>query len=25
MEAPDAGERHFYHDDREFRHGRSRG
>jgi len=24
-EAPDAGEGHFYHDDREFRHGRSRG
>ncbi len=24
-EAPDAGERHFYHDDRELRHGRSRG
>ena len=24
-EAPDAGAGHFYHDDREFRHGRSRG
>ncbi len=24
-EAPDAGDGHFYHDDREFRHGRSRG
>lgn len=24
-EAPDAGDAHFYHDDREFRHGRSRG
>ncbi len=24
-EAPDAGEGHLYHDDREFRHGRSRG
>jgi hypothetical protein len=25
LEAPDAGEGHFYHDDREFKHGRSRG
>jgi hypothetical protein len=24
-EAPDAGAGHFYHDDREFKHGRSRG
>ena len=25
LEAPDSGEGHFYHDDREFRHGRSKG
>jgi hypothetical protein len=25
LEAPDAGEGHFYHDDRELKHGRSRG
>jgi len=25
LEAPDAGDGHLYHDDREFKHGRSRG